>query len=61
MTLMGGMVVGAALTLLFAPQSGADLRGQIKDFVDKEIDRVKSGVAEMADRIESTRCHCADK
>lgn len=45
-SLVGGMLVGAALAMLFTPKSGPELREYIRDFVDKEIDR--------------TRCRCND-
>ncbi len=61
MTLVGGMVLGSALTMLFTPQSGPELRRQIKDMLDREVDRVKEKVAEVADQLESTRCHCHDE
>lgn len=38
-SLLGGVIVGSALTMLFAPQSGRDFRHSIKHFVDKEIDK----------------------
>lgn len=46
-SLVGGLVVGAALAMLFTPQSGPEFRASVKDFVDKEMDKM--------------RCNCNDK
>ncbi|MEG1760063.1 MAG: YtxH domain-containing protein [Alistipes sp.] len=40
-SLLGGMIVGSALTMLLTPQSGPDLRASIKDYVEKEIEKVR--------------------
>ncbi|MEG1611788.1 MAG: YtxH domain-containing protein [Alistipes sp.] len=40
-SLVGGMIVGSALTMLFTTQSGRDMRCSIKDFVEKEIDKAR--------------------
>ena len=40
-SLLGGMIVGSALTMLFTPQSGPELRGKIKDLIDDEIEKVR--------------------
>lgn len=40
-SLVGGLIIGSALTMLFTPQSGPDLRHSLKDFVDKEIDKAR--------------------
>lgn len=37
-SLLGGMLVGAAVSMLLTPQSGPELRKAIKNFVDKEVD-----------------------
>lgn len=41
-SLLGGMIVGSALTMLFTPQSGPELRGKIKDFVDEEVKKARA-------------------
>ena len=43
-SLLGGLIVGSALTMLFTPQSGMETRKQIKDFLTDEIDRMKDKV-----------------
>lgn len=53
-SLVGGMILGSALAMLFTPQSGHDLRQSIRDMVDKEIDKVKG-------EIDKARCHCDEK
>lgn len=40
-SLLGGLLVGSALTMLFTPQSGPELRAAIKDFIDKEVDKAR--------------------
>ena len=37
-SLVGGMIIGSALTMLFTPQSGPELRQKIKDSIDDEIE-----------------------
>lgn len=53
-SLLGGMVLGSALAMLFTPQSGPELRQSIRDLVDKEIDKVKS-------EVDKVRCRCDEK
>lgn len=38
-SLVGGLIIGSALTMLVTPQSGPELRRRIKDTLDSEIDR----------------------
>ncbi len=38
---LGGAIVGGALALLLAPQSGEKTREQIRDFIDEEVDNAK--------------------
>ena len=59
-SLVGGMIIGSALTMLFTPQSGADLRRKIKDSIDDEIDRVKNKLSEVEEQIEEARCRCEE-
>jgi gas vesicle protein len=47
-----GALIGGALALLFAPRSGAETRGMIRDFVDEEIDKVKDKAAAARDYVE---------
>lgn len=57
-SLLGGLIVGSALTMLFTPQSGPETRRQIKDFLNDEIDKVKNQVEKVHEQIEEARCKC---
>lgn len=59
-SLVGGMIIGSALTMLFTPRSGADLRRKIKNSIDDEIDRVKNKLSEVEEQIEEARCRCEE-
>lgn len=41
LTFLGGMIVGAVIVALTTPKTGKELRGSIRDFVDKESDMVR--------------------
>lgn len=47
---LGGALVGGVIALLYAPQSGKETRGQIKDFVEDEADQVKDFVERNYDK-----------
>ena len=51
-SLVGGMIIGSALTMLFTPQSGAELRKQIKDLIGDEVDKVREKVDEVRGKVE---------
>ena len=57
-SLLGGLIVGSALTMLFTPQSGLETRKQIKDFLNDEIDKMKDKVEKVHEQIEEARCKC---
>ena len=59
-SLVGGLIIGSALTMLFTPQSGPELRRKIKDTLDSEIDRVKNKLSEVEEQIEEARCRCEE-
>jgi len=40
-SLLGGMIIGSALALLFAPRSGEETRRSLKNLVDKQVDKVR--------------------
>lgn len=60
-SLVGGMIIGSALTMLLTPQSGPELRQKIKDSIDDEIDRVKDKLGKVEKEIEEARCKCDGK
>lgn len=60
-SLVGGLIIGSALTMLFTPQSGPELRRKIKDSIDDEIERVKNKLSEVEEQIEEARCRCEEK
>jgi gas vesicle protein len=61
--LIGGGI-GAILALLFAPKSGEELRGDIKDATKKGIDRSREAAQQLGDRAgeyyEATRGRAAE-
>ena len=59
-SLVGGMIIGSALTMLFTPQSGPELRRKIKESLGDEIDRMKEKLNEVEEQIEQARCKCDD-
>ena len=60
-SLVCGLIIGSALTMLFTPQSGPELRRKIKDSIDDEIERVKNKLNEVEEQIEEARCRCEEK
>ncbi len=46
-SLLGAMLVGAAVSMLLTPQSGPELRKAIKNFVDKEVDKARTKYNEV--------------
>ncbi|MBO5187718.1 MAG: YtxH domain-containing protein [Alistipes sp.] len=62
--MLGGMIIGSALAMLLTPQSGPELRHRIKDFVDDEVEKMKSKAEAMHDKlkaeIEEARCKCEE-
>lgn len=57
-SLLGGLIVGSALTMLFTPQSGTETRKQIKDFINDELDKMKNQVDKVHEQLEEARCKC---
>ncbi len=49
---LGGALLGGVIALLFAPRSGAQTRGMIRDFAEREVDLVKDKLAEARDYVE---------
>ncbi|MCD8185391.1 MAG: YtxH domain-containing protein [Rikenellaceae bacterium] len=49
---LGGVVLGAAVALLYAPESGTKTRRRIKRFVEDEKDRLMDVYEDVQDRLE---------
>lgn len=45
-SMLGGAVLGSVLTLFLAPQSGAELRNTLREYLEKEGEKM--------------RCHCGE-
>lgn len=60
-SLVGGMIIGSALTMLFTPQSGPELRRKIKDSIDDEVDMIKDKLGKVEEKIKETACKCDGK
>ena len=50
--MLGGMVLGSVITLLATPKSGAEVRGQIKDLVNREARNVRDKYHEVEGKVE---------
>lgn len=44
--MLGGAVLGSTLALFLAPQSGAELRNTVREYLEKEAEKM--------------RCHCGE-
>lgn len=49
-TFLGGVLVGAAVAILFAPESGEETRRKIKDTFDKEYQGLKDKINNLESR-----------
>lgn len=58
LSMIGGMIIGSALTMLLTPKSGPEMRQDIKDLIDDEVDKLKSKAGKLRDEIEEVRCKC---
>jgi gas vesicle protein len=54
--LVAGVVIGAAVTALTVPQSGAETRRDIKDKKDAAIDKVKGKKEQVAEKMNGAPC-----
>ena len=41
-SVLGGMVLGSAVALAFAPKTGQEMRSFVRDFLNEEIDKWRS-------------------
>lgn len=60
-SLVGGMILGSALTMLLTPQSGPELRRKIKDLVGDQLDQVQAKIGEVENRIDEIRSQCGEE
>lgn len=60
LALAGGVVLGAVISLLFAPQSGEETRGLIADKTKDLTDSVKGGLRSVKDKFRSAADHHTD-
>ena len=50
LTFLGGALVGVAVAILFAPESGEETRKKIKDTFDKEYQNLKDKISNLESR-----------
>ena len=50
-TFLAGAAIGSGLAILFAPKSGRELRGQIKDLSDDAVSKIKEYATDAQERI----------
>lgn len=58
LTLVGGMILGSAITMLLTPKSGPEMRQDIKDLINDEVDKLKYKAGKLRDEFEEIRCKC---
>lgn len=56
LSLLGGAVIGSAVALAFAPKSGKEMRGMVRDFLNAELDKWSPDNKEVAHS-----CGCEEK
>ena len=56
LSMLGGMVIGSALALAFTPKTGAEMRSLVRDFIDEEVEKMRSACHNGA-----TECGCDKK
>ncbi len=54
-SLVGGMLVGTALTLLLTPKSGPEMRQQIRDLVERETRHMREKAERMREALDDDR------
>ena len=54
LSLIGGAAIGATIALAFAPKTGKEMRGMVRDFLHDEINKWGLG-----DKV--APCHCEEK
>lgn len=54
LSFIAGAAVGIGAALLFAPKTGEELRGKIKDLADDAVDKIKEYANEAQDKIRTS-------
>lgn len=54
LSFIAGAAVGIGAALLFAPKTGEEMRGRIKDLADDAVDKIKEYANEAQDKIRSS-------
>jgi gas vesicle protein len=54
LSFLAGAAVGAGIALLYAPKTGKELRGTIKDLTDDAVDKIKEYTKEAQEKVKST-------
>lgn len=57
LSLLGGAVIGSVVALAFAPKSGKEMRGMVRDFVNDNISKWGS----CSCNTEDASCSCEEK
>lgn len=56
LSLLGGVVIGSAVALAFAPKTGKEMRGMVRDFFNDGMNKWGSSDKEAA-----PACNCEEK
>ena len=56
LSMLGGMVIGSALALAFTPKTGAEMRSLVRDFIEEEVEKMRSACHNGA-----AECDCDKK
>jgi gas vesicle protein len=54
LSFVAGAAVGAGIALLYAPKTGRELRGTIRDLTDDAVDKIKEYTKEAQEKVKST-------
>ncbi len=54
LSFLAGAAVGIGAALLFAPKTGEELRGRIKDMADDAVDKIKEYANEAQEKIRTS-------
>ncbi|GFO56237.1 hypothetical protein GMSM_32440 [Geomonas sp. Red276] len=54
LSFLAGAAVGVGAALLFAPKTGEEMRGKIRDLADDAVDKIKDYANEAQEKIRAT-------